>query len=54
MGRLILFLIGAFVAVIVVLWAVHALMALVLVAAILAIGVAVIRLAFWSGRRSHR
>jgi Flp pilus assembly protein TadB len=54
MGRLILFLVGAFVAVMVVLWAVHALMALLVFAAILAIGVAVIRLAFWSGRKARR
>jgi hypothetical protein len=54
MGRLILFLVGAFIAVMVVVWAVHTLLALLVFAAILAIGVAVIRLAFWSRRRSHR
>jgi Flp pilus assembly protein TadB len=54
MGRLILLLIGAFVAVMVVLWAVHALLALFMLAVIVAVGVAVIRLALWSGRRSRR
>jgi Flp pilus assembly protein TadB len=54
MGRLILLLAGAFVAVIVVLWAVHALLALVMFAVIVAIVLAVLRLAFWSGRRSRR
>jgi Flp pilus assembly protein TadB len=54
MGRLILFLIGAFVAVMLVLWVLHALMALVLIAAIVAIGVVVTRLAFRSGKRSRR
>lgn len=54
MGRLILYAIGAFIAIMVVLWAVHALLALIMVAAILAVGLAVVRLAFWSGRRSRR
>jgi hypothetical protein len=54
MGRLLLFLVGAFLAVMVVLWAVHALMALLWFVVVIAIGVAVVRLAFWSGRRSRR
>jgi hypothetical protein len=54
MGRLILFLIGAFIAVMVVLWAVHALLALFMIAAIVLVGLAVVRLAFWSGRKSRR
>jgi hypothetical protein len=54
MGRVILYVIGAFIAIMVVLWAVHALLALVVMAAILAVAVAVIRLASWSGRRSRR
>jgi len=54
MGRLILFLIGAFLAVMVVLWAVHALMALFWLAVVVAIVVIVARMAFWSRRRSRR
>jgi hypothetical protein len=54
MGRLILLLIGGFLAVILALWAVHALMALLVFAVIIAIGVGVVRLAFWSGRKSRR
>jgi Flp pilus assembly protein TadB len=53
MGRVILLLIGAFLAVMVVLWALHALMALFWLAVVVAIVVAVARLAFWSGRRSR-
>lgn len=54
MGRLILLAVGAFVAVMLALWAVHAVMALLWFAVVIAIGVAVVRLAFWSGRRSRR
>jgi hypothetical protein len=54
MGRLILFLIGAFLAVMVVLWAVHALMALLWLAVVVAVVVVIARMAFWSGRRSRR
>jgi Flp pilus assembly protein TadB len=54
MGRVILLLIGAFLAVMVVLWAFHALLALFWLAVVVAIVVAITRLAFWSGRRSRR
>ena len=54
MGRLILFLIGAFLAVMVVLWALHALMALFWLAVVVAIVVIIARMVFWSGRRSRR
>jgi Flp pilus assembly protein TadB len=54
MGRVILLLIGAFLAIMVVLWALHALMALFWLAVVLAIVVAIARLAFWSGRKSRR
>jgi uncharacterized membrane protein len=54
MGRVILLLIGAFLAIMVVLWALHALMALFWLAVVLAVVVAIARLAFWSGRKSRR
>ena len=54
MGRLILLLVGAFAAVMLVLWVVHATLALVTLAVIVAIVLAVLRLAFWAGRRSRR
>ena len=54
MGRVILLLIGAFLAIMVVLWALHALLALFWLAVVVAIGVTIARLAFRSGRRSRR
>ena len=54
MGRVILLLIGAFLAIMVVLWALHALMALFWLAVVVAIVVVIARLAFWSGRRSRQ
>ena len=54
MGRLILLLAGAFVAVLLVLWVVHATLALIMFAVVIAIVLAVLRVAFWAGRRSRR
>jgi hypothetical protein len=54
MGRLILILVGAFLAIMIVGWALHALISLFLIAVVVAVAVAVVRLAFWSRRRSRR
>jgi uncharacterized Tic20 family protein len=54
MGRLILILVGVFLAVMVLLWVVHAVMAFVWIALILALGLAVLRVVFWAGRKSRR
>ena len=54
MGRLILTLVGVILAVMVVLWVVHAVMAFIWIALILALGLAVLRVAFWAGRKSRQ
>ena len=53
MGRLILFLIGAFFAVMLLLWIVAKLMAFFWIAVFIAVAFLVVRLAFAAGRRSH-
>lgn len=54
MGRLILTLVGVFVAVMLVFWIVAKLMALLWIALIVLVGLGVIKLAFSAGRRSRR
>jgi predicted metal-binding membrane protein len=54
MGRLILFLIGAFFAVMLLLWIVAKLMAFFWIAVFIAVVFVVVRLAFSAGRRSRR
>lgn len=54
MGRLILALVGLFLAVMLVFWIVAKIMALFWIALIVLIGVAVVKVAFSAGRRSRR
>ena len=53
MGRLILFLIGAFFAVMLLLWIVAKLVAFFWIAVFIAVAFLAVRLAFSAGRRSH-
>jgi hypothetical protein len=54
MGRLILTLVGVILAVMVVLWVIHAVMAFFWIALIAALGLTVLRVAFWAGRKSRQ
>lgn len=54
MGRLILTLVGVFLAIMVVFWIVAKIAALFWIAVIVLIGVAVVKVAFSAGRRAHR
>ena len=54
MGRLILTLVGVLIAVMLALWALHAVIAIFWLAVVVAVGFGVIRLAFRAGRRSRR